>query len=104
MAVLTIPVEPVPWTEFNIDLEENTTVRFTIKWNDTDEAWYCNLTGVSFTLDLKGLKLVPSINLLQPFAVTELGALYVLDTEGRAEDPDFDNWGGRYILLYETLA
>jgi len=97
----TIPLTPNPDYSFQIDIEDQT-VELSIRWNLVDQCWYMDIFGVTFDLDLKGLKLVGGVNLLKPHAVLELGGLYILDAEEKAQDPDFDLIGDRYILIYVT--
>jgi hypothetical protein len=96
--VQEIPVTNDPQT-FNVELDGNT-YTFKMRWNITDGAWYTNITGVTNDVIINGLKLVTGPDLLLPYAVTELGSLYVTDTNGTELDPDFDNWGDDYLLVY----
>ena len=90
-----IPLYVDPRYEFKIDLETNTYI-FSIHWNVYGAAWYLDIEGISNTVDYKGIKLVTGVNLLKPFAILELGALYMLDNEEEGLDPDYDNIGSRY--------
>ena len=98
-----IPTTPTPDYEFLIDLEDQT-LQMRIRWNSIEGAWYLDITGVSFTLELQPLKLVGGVDLLKPHAVLELGGLQILDTEEKFEDPDFDLMGDRYKLMYIPIA
>jgi len=98
-----IPTEPNHWTEFNFDLDGQT-VQITIKWNATDAAYYMDLYGITFDLDLRGVKLVAGLNLLDPYAITELGAIGIVDMETNSTDPTFDDLGTRYKLVYYELS
>jgi len=100
---LIILTQPNASYNSQIDLEGETfTLRF--KWNETDASWALNIIGVTTDTNVKGIKLVSGPNLLKPYALIELGGLYVLDVEGYQSDPDFDGFGDRYILYYVELA
>lgn len=98
---LIIPLIVNPRYQFQVDLEDNTYL-FTVRWNVESAAWYLNIEGVSNTVDYKGIKLVTGVNLLKPYAILELGALYMIDNEEQGLDPDYDNIGSRYQLYYIT--
>ena len=99
MAIKTIPLTANAFYTFDIELDGKQ-CRFTFRWNTTDNAWYMNIEGISFELLLTGIKCVSGANLLAPYAVIELGGLYIIDTEDKNRDPDFDNFGDVYKLLY----
>jgi hypothetical protein len=104
MATRIIPVTNSPAnSQFNIDLDGNT-YNLSFHWNITDGAWYLNILGITNTVDQKGLKLVTGPNLLAPYALIDLGALYVVDQTSNQNDPDFDNWGVLYQLYYVEKA
>lgn len=102
MATLEVPVTPTPSQQFTIDLDGQT-VDISIRWNATAEQWVMDLVGVTFTTTLNGITLVTGVNVLAPYAVRELGQLWVVDLEEKNEEPDFDNFGDRYQLLYVEL-
>jgi hypothetical protein len=94
-----IPLEPTPRYSFQVTLEEKVYV-FSIHWNNTDLGWFLDILGVTNTEDIKGIKLVTGPNLIKPYAIIDLGALYMIDVTGANEDPDFDNFGSRYLMMY----
>jgi hypothetical protein len=94
-----IPLEPDYSYDFNVILE-GLNVRISPRWNFTDNAWYIDLEIVDTGVIIKPLKLVGGKNLLEQYAVTELGKLFMIDTEGQFADPDFDNIGDRFKLIY----
>jgi hypothetical protein len=94
-----IPLEPDYSYDFNVVLE-GLNVQFSPRWNFTDNAWYTDINIIDTDTVIRGLKLVGGKNLLEQYAVTELGKLFVVDTEGQFADPDFDNIGDRFKLLY----
>ena len=95
----TIQLTPEADYDFNVDIEDQT-VKFHVYWNQIDNAWYADIEGLTFDLELLGRKLVGGVDVLKPHAVLELGALYILDSEGENWDPDYDLIGDRYILVY----
>ena len=96
---ITIPLFVDPRYAFKIDLESNEYL-FSLHWNVTAVAWYLNIAGISNTVDYKGIKLVTGVNLLKPYAIRELGALYMLDNDEEGLAPDYDNIGSRYEMYY----
>lgn len=101
--MVTIPLTPDPDYKFQVEIEDET-VELRVRWNLVEQAWYLDITGVSFTLELLGLKLVGGVDLLKPYAVVELGGLFIIDSEEKNQDPDFDGLGDRYRLIYVTKA
>lgn len=99
MSNLFLPLESDAFFSYDIKLDGGA-YRITIRWNQADQAWYMDIVGNSNTVVKKGIKLVGGTNLLEPFAVLELGALYVVDLEGEDLDPDFEGLGDRYQLVY----
>lgn len=79
---------------------EGLNVQFRFRWNFTDNAWYADLTIIDTGTILKGIKLIGGTELLRPYAVTELGKMYIVDTEGQFTEPNFDDIGDRFKLLY----
>lgn len=104
MATVVIPLEPGnPRYLFQITINDNI-YQLTIRWNETDQGWYMDLLGIENDEDIKGIKLVTGPNLLKPYAILDLGALYVLDGEEKGEDPTFDEMGSRWSLIHTTDA
>lgn len=96
---MIIPLFVDPRYSFKIDLEDNT-YEFSLHWNTAIEAWYLDIVGISNTVEYYGIRLATGVNLLKPFAIRELGALYVIDGDEGGLDPDYDNIGSRYLLYY----
>ena len=99
----TILLTPNPDYNFTVEIEDQT-VKMDVRWNLADTAWYLDITGLTFDLELKGLKMVGGVDLLKPHAVTELGGLFMVDVEDKNQDPDYDLLGDRYRLIYVTKA
>lgn len=94
-----LPLEVNPRYFFNIELESEV-YTITIHWNEIDSSWIMDLLGVSNDVDYKGIKLVVGPNLLKPYAILELGGLFVVDGEDAGVDPIYDNIVTRYALYY----
>ena len=103
MAVVEIPITPEKEPTFQIDLDGHT-VEFTLRWNETCKYWTYSIKGLTLTDQVDGAAIVTGINLLEPYAVRELGELFCVDGTGLGEDPDFDNFGSRWSLIYIELG
>lgn len=97
-----IQLKQNPFYSFDIDLELDT-FNFTIKWNMADSAWYLDIFGITCEIDIKGIKMAPGVNLLEPFAISQLCKLYIVDATGKNREPDFDNINIDYRLIYITF-
>ncbi len=96
---LIIPLDPDFSYFFTYVLEE-LNIQFKVRWNIIDLAWYMDFDIVETETVIKGIKLVGGIDLLKQYAITELGKMFMVDTEEKFQDPDFDLIGDRYKLLY----
>jgi len=99
-----MPIEIIPFVPkysdyLSISLEELAWT-FHYRWSFTDNAWYSDLSSVESGTTLLGLKFMPGGNILRPHAVTELGGIFVVDTEGKFENPNYDDFGDRFKVLY----
>ena len=94
-----IQLDVRPRYSFSVALEEKD-YQFSIHWNETDTAWYLDLKGITNTEDIKGIKLVTGPNLIKPYAILDMGALYMIDVKEEGLDPDYDNIGSRYLMYY----
>lgn len=83
---------------------EGITWAISYRWNETYGAWFMDLSSVETGTTLLGLCLVGGSDILQPHAVTELGKMFVVDTEGKEQNPDFELLGDRYKLIYIPKA
>lgn len=99
MAVREIPITPAKQPRFRINLD-GFDVDFQFRWNLTGQYWTYNLSGPSLTDEVNGAAVVSGINMLRPYAIRELGELWCIDGTGQGQDPDFDNFGARWSLLY----
>lgn len=84
---------------FNTVLEE-LNILFYIRWNIVDLAWYMDLEIIETETIIKGIKLVGGVDLLKQYAIIELGKMFMVDTEEKFQNPDFELIGDRYKLIY----
>lgn len=85
---------------FNILLDE-ILCKISIKWNDTDLAWYMNIEGVTETsINVKGIRLVCGIDLLYQYQILLLGSIYMIDNSNELTDPTYDGFGTTYTMMY----
>lgn len=88
---------------FRTDLD-GASYEFKIRWNITNGGWFLNIKGVSNDVDYSSIRLSTGPNLLKPYAIRELGGLYILDVEELGTDPNFEELGSRYLLYYVAKA
>lgn len=103
MAVEYIEFNPKFADNFETELE-GVPWQFFYRWNLADKAWYTDMSSVQTGTVLKGLKLVGGSNILRPHAVSELGKIFVVDTEGKQENPTYEGLGDRFKVLYVPKA
>lgn len=98
---IVIPTEPGFAYTFTAVLESSPW-RFSVKWNATDQAYYLDIEGIEVQRTVRNIKLIVGLNLLDPYAISELGALAVTDREpeGGFQDPTFESLGDRHGLIY----
>ena len=99
MTDLFLPTTNDPYTEYQITLD-NQTYTITTRWNETDESWYMDIVGQTNDVRYLGLKIVGGVNIIGPFAILEMGSMYMIDLAEKYEDPDFDLFGDRFRILY----
>ena len=99
MAVREIEITPSKQFSFLVQLDGHK-VELTFRWNLTGRYWTFNLKGQTLTDEVAGAAVVTGVDLLQPYAIRELGRLFCVDSKDLGEDPDFDNFGARWSMLY----
>ena len=82
---------------------DNETYRLTIHWNIETQNWYLDLEGITTSVSLSGIALLPGKDLLNKSGYSQLGQLFVIDNSGANEKPDFDEIGGRFTLEYTPI-
>ena len=103
MTPLQIPITPQPVFRFSVSLD-GIVVDFRFRWNLTLRQWFFDLSSVELAESLQGAPVVTGVDLLAPYAIRELGSLYVVDDRDLGVDPDFDGFGSRWNLLYAPRA
>jgi hypothetical protein len=94
-----IPLESDSGYSFSTSLENNP-YTFSIHWNVLKSAYFMSIKSDTLDVDIKGIRLVTNVNLLKPYPVTELGAMYLLDTSGDYSEATFESLGDTHILVY----
>lgn len=103
MVEMTIPT--IANASYSIEVVlDNNNCRLSFHWNETESAWYMNLEQLTEGYTLNGIKLMPGSDLLSSYATPELGALFVIDSEDKNRNPDFDSFGDIYVLMYISRA
>lgn len=103
MADLLLPTNNYPASEYQVKLDGQTYTIFT-RWNETDESWYMDIIGQTNSVLYRGIKIVGGVNLIGPFAILELGSMYMIDLEEKYQDPDFALFGDRFRIMYREKA
>jgi len=100
MSLVIIPVDSVgTYYEFETRIDGNS-FRIVIRWNTTAKTWHMDLIGLTTVLNILGIGLIPGVDILAPFAIIELGSMYIYDTENKEESPTRDSLGKRHLLLH----
>lgn len=94
-----IPLESGAGYNFLIGLEE-IQYTFTVHWNVTASAYFLDIYSATNSVDIKGIKLVPGIDLLAPYPINDLGSMYLIDYSGNDSEATFDSLGSTHQLLY----
>jgi len=74
---------------------------FRIHWTILTSKWYLDIKGLSNSVDIKGIALLPGKDLLTPFGYGgQLGELWVIDNSSGTENPNYEDMGTRWTLEY----
>jgi hypothetical protein len=100
--IFELPVRPEPFFTFSttLDLKQ---VNLTFRWNVTLQQWFFDLDSPELDEAVHGVPVVTGVDLLAPYAIRELGQLWVIDGRDLGQDPDFDDFGGRWTLMFVDL-
>ena len=96
---IIIQTTNAPSSQFDIALDDDS-VRLRFFWSLTGEVWYMDMENLTTGDVVNGIRVVGGVDLFEPYAFHTLGRLFLIDNEGENLDPDFDNFGDRYQLLY----
>ena len=98
--MILIPVDSVrSWSTFDVKIDDDS-YRISVQWNSLALYWSMNIEGLTNDVRLTGLALVSGADLLSPFAILEMGRLFVADLELGNTDPDRDSLGKRHVVVY----
>ncbi len=103
MASFTIPMTNETNVTFTTDFDSEE-YRLTVRYNRTTDGWYADLLGLNNTIDIKNIKLVAGLDLVEPYGRRELGSLFMIDGEGKNDDPNEDDFGDRFLFVYTEKA
>lgn len=112
---ILLPVEPYPEQSFRIELDGvPTTFRFYWSvWNDNIKAianetdddafvhqgcWYMDISTDVFSVN--GITLTQGADLLEPFAQSSLGGIFVVNLLSNPSELTFDSMGDNHRVLY----
>jgi hypothetical protein len=98
----TIPLVSDAFFSIDVVLDRND-CRLTFRWNGTEEKFYMDLEQFTEHYSLHGIAVVPGCLLLEPYAVPELGALTILDSEALEREPSLESFGDIFVLMYTPL-
>lgn len=102
-ALVFIPMTSDPWQQISVTLED-IPVAITIRWNEVASGWFWDILSTDETIDIKGLRLSPGINLMSGLALSELGRVYCIDEEAENAEPTLDGLGDRFKMWYLPLS
>lgn len=90
------------YSSFNYTLDKNS-YRLTFRWNGTAGKWILNIEGLTVDVKVNGIALVTGQNLIKPFAIKELGALYIIDNQETNLDPTRTSLGNQHKIKYVPI-
>lgn len=96
---LFVPVNSDPSRSITVSLDGVPYILST-RWNFVDEAWYLDIESVQDGMLVRGIKLIVGIELLQPYALVQLGELFLVDTQEGDKDPTEESLGDRHQIIY----
>lgn len=101
MALRQIPLEAHPDFTQQCDLN-GVTYSFRFRWSARGACWHMDLSTVDGVSVVSSVRLVNGFPLLRRVvgALAPRGELYMVDTTGRDEDPNFPEFGTRFGLFY----
>lgn len=97
-----LPLEPNLEFSYRVVLETYT-VALRFKWLAIPEIWVVDCAVDELNFSLTGFQVVTGLDLFHGRGLYQFGKLIFLDMQGQL-DPDFDNFGSRYRLIYVSRA
>jgi hypothetical protein len=74
--------------------------KLVFRWNGTANKWVLNIEGITNDIKVNGIALITGQNLLKPFAIKELGGLYIIDNQETNTDPTRTSLGNQHKIQY----
>jgi len=100
--MIRLPIVADPNYSMIINLE-GFEVTFYFRWHTSTNSWLVDIEIDQINKTIRGLKIATGQDLLKGHAVSDLGVLLPVDDVGN-EDPNFDDFGDRFNLVYYTVA
>lgn len=102
--MIKIRVRPVPCYEGTKTLDGQI-YKLKIWWSPLESLWIMDLYGVTNSVRILGAALLPGKDILGIYGYSDiLGELWVVDTSGADEDPNFEDMGTRWELQYTPIG
>lgn len=101
-----VPVTSYPDQIFNT-VVDGQTVKLRFFWNVNSKAWYADISGVSFDLEVHGQRVCVNRPLLRGLAVREIGDFLCIDKAftvdpTKAREPTREGFGTDWFIVYAT--
>jgi len=95
-----LPLQPNPNFKYRSVLDGyEFELRFA--WAPVQSMWFVDVVCEELYVDVKGIALVTGFNILGGRGLYQVGFLALIDLQG-SEDPNFEDFGDRWKLLYLT--
>lgn len=110
-----IPVTNYPEQSFRIVLD-SVSLRVRVYWSAWEPStqaiagegmfgqWYMDINNDTGTIAVNGISIVGGCDILTPYAIDELGAIWLIDINGKAEEATLNSMGDRHKLVYVPVA
>jgi hypothetical protein len=99
--MLTIELDSDPYYERTVTLD-NALYTFVFRYIELESAWYLDINGTTdTTVVVHGIKLVPGVDLVEPYGLLGFGELWLVDLGGQNREPGYDNISTEFVLYYE---
>ncbi len=105
MGIVRIPLQAYPDYTQQCELDGQT-YTFRIRWNQRAETWHFDLSTVDGVPIASGVKLVTGFPLFRKLVhpARPPGELCLLDLQMRDAEPNFDDFGTRFALMYQEAT
>ena len=82
---------------------DGNTYQLTVHYNTFQNVWHLDLTGITNSVDIRAMAILPGKDLLARYGEVELGSLWLIDNSGANSNPNYVDIGGRFTLEYTPL-